>query len=88
MFSKHHCNHQLQGRACIRCSFAGRRSAGVYRDVNEACEKAIQVVKVQNPIEENIPFMKNIIRVYTDLYPALKGSYRNYWISAASNLSR
>lgn len=50
--------------------------AGVYRDVNEACEKAIQVVKVQNPIEENIPVYEKYYEVYTDLYPALKGSYR------------
>lgn len=50
--------------------------AGVYKDVKEACEKAIQVVKVQDPIQENIPIYDKYYKVYTDLYPALKDSYR------------
>jgi xylulokinase len=50
--------------------------AGVYKDVKEACERAIQVVNVQDPIQENIPVYEKYYEVYTDLYPALKDSYR------------
>lgn len=50
--------------------------AGVYKDVKEACERAIQVVNVQDPIQENIPVYEKYYEVYTDLYPALKESYR------------
>jgi xylulokinase len=50
--------------------------AGVYKDVKEACARAIQVTKIQNPIEENIPVYERYYEVYTSLYPALKDSYR------------
>lgn len=50
--------------------------AGVYKDVREACEQAIQVTKMQNPIEENIPVYEKYYDVYTGLYPVLKDSYR------------
>ena len=85
-FPNTHCNHQPKEGPALG-SFAGRRRCRSVQDVNEACEKAIQV-KVQNPIEENIPVYEKYYEVYTDLYPALKGSYRNYWISAASNQAR
>ena len=49
--------------------------AGVYKDVKEACERAIQVVNVQDPIQENIPVYENIISLYR-FVSCLEGSYR------------
>ena len=50
--------------------------AGIYPSVPEACEAAIQVTGVQNPIGENVPIYGKYYEVYRDLYKALKDSYR------------
>ena len=50
--------------------------AGIYPSVPEACEAAIQVTGVQNPIAENVPIYGKYYEVYRDLYKALKDSYR------------
>jgi len=49
---------------------------GVYRNAAEACDAAIKVVKVQNPIEENMPVYEKYYEVYGGLYYALKDSYQ------------
>lgn len=50
--------------------------AGIYKDVKEACDRAIQVVSVQDPIKENISVYEKFYEVYKSLYPALKDLYR------------
>ena len=49
---------------------------GVYKNAAEACDAAIKVVKVQNPIEDNIPVYEKYYEVYGGLYYALKDSYQ------------
>lgn len=50
--------------------------AGVYRSVAEACDAAIKVVHVQQPIDENVSVYDKYYEIYTALYSALKDSFR------------
>ncbi len=50
--------------------------AGVYKSVTEACDTAIKVVSVQEPIKENVPVYDKYYEIYGELYRALKNSFR------------
>ena len=50
--------------------------AGLYSSVPEACREVIKTDRIQNPIEENIPKYEDCYRLYTEIYPALKASFK------------
>ena len=50
---------------------------GIYGSVQEACKKVIKTNPAQNPIPENSAEYEKFYRIYTQLYPALKDSYKN-----------
>lgn len=50
---------------------------GIYGSVQEACKKVIKTNPAQNPIPENSAEYEKFYRIYTQLYPALKESYKN-----------
>ena len=50
---------------------------GIYGSVQEACKKVIKTNPAQNPIPENSAEYEKFYRIYTQLYPALKASYKN-----------
>ncbi len=49
---------------------------GIYSDVVSACEKIITAKTIQNPIEKNSIKYKKFYKLYKDLYPALKESFK------------
>ncbi len=50
--------------------------AGIYPSVEEGCARVIRLNDPQPPIAENIPVYEKYYRLYTQLYPALKDSYK------------
>ncbi len=51
--------------------------AGLYSSVPEACDAVIRTGKVQCPITENVPVYEKYYRLYTSVYPALKGCFKD-----------
>jgi xylulokinase len=49
---------------------------GIYASVPEACNAVIKPEKVQEPISENIHKYAKVYDLYTKLYPAMKGVFR------------
>ena len=49
--------------------------AGVYSSVPEACRKIVGTDKICEPISEDVPAYESFYRLYTEIYPALKGSF-------------
>lgn len=49
--------------------------AGIYETVQEACNKVVNVGKVQEPISENIPKYQETYEKYVKLYLALKDNF-------------
>ena len=50
--------------------------AGLYASVPEACRAMIHVNPAQNPIAENVPQYEKVYALYTKLYQANKGLYK------------
>ena len=50
--------------------------AGIYSSVPEACSAVIKTDKIQQPIAENVPKYEECYKLYTEIYPALKASYK------------
>ena len=50
--------------------------AGLYASVPEACRAMTHVNPAQNPIAENIPQYEKVYALYTKLYQANKGLYK------------
>lgn len=50
--------------------------AGVFKSVEEGCDKLIHIAKTQPPVAEHVPQYEACYRLYTHLYPALKDCYR------------
>lgn len=50
--------------------------AGLYASVPEACRAMIHVNPAQNPIAENVPQYEKVYALYTKLYKANKGLYK------------
>jgi xylulokinase len=50
--------------------------AGVYKNVAEACDTAIQVKNVQQPIDSNISVYSKYYELYGKLYNSLKNDYK------------
>ena len=49
---------------------------GLYSSVPQACEAVIKTDKIQNPIPENTPKYEKCYKLYTEIYPALKESFK------------
>ena len=49
---------------------------GLYSSVPEACREVVKTDKIQDPIAENIKPYDDCYRLYTEIYPALKESYK------------
>ena len=49
---------------------------GIYSSVPEACREVVKTDKVQEPIAENIRPYEESYRLYTEIYPALKESFK------------
>ncbi|MBD9279465.1 MAG: xylulokinase, partial [Clostridiales bacterium] len=49
---------------------------GLYASVPEACRAMIHVNPAQNPIAENVPQYEKVYALYTKLYQANKGLYK------------
>lgn len=49
---------------------------GLYSSVPEACREVVKTDKVQEPIAENIKPYEDTYRLYTEIYPALKESFK------------
>ncbi len=49
---------------------------GIYSSVPEACRKVVKTDKIQEPIKENIKPYDDFYKLYTEIYPALKGCYK------------
>lgn len=49
---------------------------GLYSSVSEACKKIIKTNPAQNPVAENSVQYEKMYTLYTSLYPALKGCYK------------
>ena len=50
--------------------------AGLYSSVPEACREVIKTDKIQQPIAEHIPEYEKCYQLYTEIYPALKASFK------------
>jgi xylulokinase len=50
--------------------------AGVYKSVSEACDSVIKAEKIQLPIKQNTAVYEKYYRIYKNLYPALKPSFK------------
>lgn len=50
--------------------------AGLYSSVPEACREVIKTDKIQQPIAEHIPEYEKYYQLYTEIYPALKASFK------------
>lgn len=50
---------------------------GIYKSVAEGCHAVIKTNPAQNPVAENAAQYEKFYRLYTQLYPALKDSYKN-----------
>jgi xylulokinase len=50
--------------------------AGIYGSVSEACESVIKVDKIQPSIEQNTAIYEGYYRIYKNIYPALKQSFK------------
>lgn len=50
--------------------------AGVFKSVEEGCDKLIRVAKTQPPVAEHVAKYDACYRMYTHLYPALKDCYQ------------
>lgn len=50
--------------------------AGVFKSVEEGCDKLIHIAKTQPPVAEHVAKYEVCYRLYTHLYPALKDCYR------------
>ncbi len=50
--------------------------AGVFKSVEEGCDKLIRVAKTQPPVAEHVAKYDACYRMYTRLYPALKDCYQ------------
>ena len=50
--------------------------AGLYASVPEACRAMIHVNPAQNPIAENVPQYEKVYALYTKLYQANKGLFK------------
>lgn len=50
--------------------------AGIYSSVPEACSAVIKTDKIQQPIAGNVPKYEECYKLYTEIYPALKASYK------------
>lgn len=50
---------------------------GIYKSVEEGCRAVIKTNPAQNPIAENAVQYEKFYKLYTQLYPALKDSYKN-----------
>lgn len=48
----------------------------IYSSVPKACEAAIKVTETKDPIKENVSIYEKYYKLYRDLYPALKDSYK------------
>ncbi len=48
---------------------------GIYKNLEEACEKTIEYKVPQNPIEENVEKYDKVYDIFKGLYPMLKDSY-------------
>ncbi|MBQ2315533.1 MAG: xylulokinase, partial [Treponema sp.] len=49
---------------------------GVYKNVVEGCHAVIRTNPPQNPVPENSAKYEKYYQMYTQLYPALKDSYK------------
>ena len=49
---------------------------GLYSSVPQACEAVIKTDKIQNPIPDNTPKYEKCYKLYTEIYPALKESFK------------
>lgn len=49
---------------------------GIYSSVPEACRQVVKTDKIQEPIAENIKPYEDTYRLYTEIYPALKESFK------------
>ncbi len=49
---------------------------GLYSSVPEACREVVKTDKIQEPIAENIKPYDDCYRLYTEIYPALKESFK------------
>ncbi len=49
---------------------------GLYSSVPEACREVVKTDKIQEPIAENIKPYEDSYRLYTEIYPALKESFK------------
>ena len=49
---------------------------GLYSSVPQACEAVINTDKIQNPIPDNTPKYEKCYKLYTEIYPALKESFK------------
>lgn len=50
---------------------------GLYGSVDEACEKLIKVTNSIEPIAENVEKYNDVYKVYRELYPTLKASFKS-----------
>ena len=57
-------------------AFLAGVGAGLYASVPEACRAMIHVNPAQNPIAENVPQYEKVYALYTKLYQANKGLYK------------
>lgn len=49
---------------------------GIYSSVPEACREVVKIDKVQSPIDDNVPKYDECYKLYTEIYPVLKESFK------------
>jgi len=72
---------EIEEEAAFGAALLAGVGVGVYGDLEEACEKTIQIVSSKSPNEERVKtYEEYYSKVYRNLYPSLK----NYWMKVDS----
>mgnify|MGYP002715435241 CR=1 FL=1 len=66
--------HSKQGPA-LGAAILAMVGAGIYKSVEEACDKIINIDKTCEPIKENTSIYQSYYDLYVEIYPRLKNSF-------------
>ncbi|WP_070000572.1 xylulokinase [Cellulosilyticum sp. I15G10I2] len=75
MFNSTICTNKSSEGGALGVALLAGVGAGIYKNINEACEIAINVEAEQNPIEMNVQTYSKYHKLYQKLYIDLKDSF-------------